>query len=320
MLVVDDDATCRLTMQAMVAALGHDCLIAVDGGQAWRALQRADIDVVIADRRMPGRGGVQLCRRIREELGGRYVHVLLATAMDEHSEMLDGMAAGADDYLVKPVNMEVLRLRLMVAQRVTEVNRKLEHLNAKLPVAAGSDALTGLGNRRSLDNELVAVTAAVKRYGPRYSIALVDVDHFKAFNDTYGHQAGDRALQAIAEVLRSDTRPADTWYRYGGEEFLGIYPYQSAQDVQRAVERIRGRTSALAIPHAGSPGGVLTVSAGIAELSPSRPDSVDIIRRADAALYEAKRGGRNATLVGSAPQTGSQAARHAAARLDRSAS
>ena len=293
-LVVDDDGTCRLAMRAMVVALGYECVVAVDGGQAWRILQHRDVDVVIADRRMPGINGVQLCQLIRGQTLGRHVHIVLATAMKGRGQMLEGMLAGADDYLVKPVDMDELRLRLIVAHRITGVHRQLEQLNAELQIAAGSDALTGLGNRRSLEAQLTAAAGAVSRYGHRYGIAVIDVDHFKAFNDTYGHQCGDRALQAVASALLFEARAGDTWFRYGGEEFLGIYPQQTGQDARLAVERIRDRVALLAIPHAASPGrAVLTLSSGIAELTSSKPDIADAVHRADAALYRAKQNGRD---------------------------
>lgn len=293
-LVVDDDGTCRLATQAMVVALGYECVVAVDGGQAWRILQHRDVDVVIADRRMPGLNGVQLCQLIRSQSLGRHVHVILATAMKERGQMLEGMVAGADDYMVKPVDMEELRLRLVVANRINGVHRQLEQLNAELQIAAGSDALTGLGNRRSLKVQLSAAAGEVTRYGHRYCVAVIDVDHFKAFNDTYGHQSGDRALQAVAGALLAEARIGDKWYRYGGEEFLGIYPHQTGQETRQAVERIRDRVAVLAIPHAASPGRtLLTLSAGIAELTSSNPDVDEVVQRADAALYRAKQTGRD---------------------------
>lgn len=175
-LVVDDDGICRLVMRAMVMKLGYECAVAVDGAQAWRILQARDVDVVIADRRMPGINGVQLCQLIRGQLG-RNVHVILATAMKERGQVLEGLLAGADDYMVKPVDMDELHLRLVIAHRIIGVHRQLEQLNAELQIVAGIDSLTGLGNRRSLEVQLAAATAAVSRYGHCYSVAVLDVDH-----------------------------------------------------------------------------------------------------------------------------------------------
>ena len=211
------------------------------------------------------------------------------------------MSAGADDYLVKPMRFDDLRARLIAAARVTDRHRHLdqqraalEGLNGKLSAAALQDPLTGLGNRRALDVDLKALQARVLRYGHTYCLGLVDVDKFKSFNDTYGHQAGDRALQAVASQLKDQARGGDAVYRYGGDELLCLFPEQSIATSSIAVERMRNGVEHLAIPHAANSLGVLTFSAGLARMDPlkCRPVS-QVLREADEALYQAKTQGRN---------------------------
>jgi len=182
------------------------------------------------------------------------------------------------------------------SQGVTaEFNRNvLRVLNHDLAAIARRDALTELGNRRALQEDLELLEARVSRYGHRYCMALLDVDHFKSYNYTYGHQAGDDVLQAVAVQLKAGARSGDALYRYGGEEFLCIFPEQSMATGTQAVERMRVGVEALAVPHLANPRGVLTVSAGLAMLHPDHARSAkDVLKEADEALYRAKQLGRN---------------------------
>jgi two-component system cell cycle response regulator len=296
-LAVDDDAVSRVVVQAMVTSLGHECLLAASGTEAWDLLQHVPVDVVISDRVMPDLDGLELCRRIREELAHGYTYVVLASGLHEPARAREGMLAGADDYLSKPLNRDELQLRLIAAERVSTLHRQLEALNTELHTAARRDPLTGLPNRLQLQEDLATLADRVGRYGHRYSIALLDVDHFKAYNDLYGHPAGDTALATVAEVLADTSRAGDGCYRYGGEEFLCVFPEQPADRALAAVNRARAAIEGLAIPHDGSPRHrVLTVSAGVAELTPDLPDATAVLQRADEALYRAKAAGRNAVL------------------------
>ena len=216
-------------------------------------------------------------------------------------EIIEGMNSGADDYLLKPLDADDLRARLVAAARLTSLHQRLatqqaelEHLNHELAAVARSDPLTGLGNRRALEEDLELLEARVVRYGGRYCMALLDVDHFKSYNDTYGHQAGDRVLEIVAAQLRAQARGGDSLYRYGGEEFLCIFPEQSLTTGTIAVERMRSGIERLAIPHVENPAGVLTISAGMAILDPEHATSaVEVLKEADEALYRAKQLGRN---------------------------
>jgi diguanylate cyclase (GGDEF)-like protein len=181
------------------------------------------------------------------------------------------MEAGADDYLVKPVGLFDLHARLIAAQRVTLLHAELTRHRAELGQLARWDPLTQLGNRRSLDEDLKVLHARSQRYGRGYCLAICDVDSFKASNDTYGHQAGDEARRAVAATMAREVRAGDGVYRFGGEEFVLVLPEQTLETGLIAAERVRGAVQRLAIAHAAGPGGVLTLSAGIAAFTPGEP-------------------------------------------------
>jgi diguanylate cyclase (GGDEF)-like protein len=299
-LLVDDDPTSRLIAQVALRRLGHQCQTVTDGAQAWEAFHSDRPDVVISDWMMPGLNGLELCRQVRADTGG-YTYFIMVTSQRALDQVIEGMTAGADDYLIKPLNPDDLQGRLIAAARVTVLHRQLsdqrgelERLNQELTDIARRDPLTGLGNRRALQEDLELLEARVARYGHRYCMALLDIDHFKAYNDTYGHQAGDSVLQAVAGELKAQARAGDALYRYGGEEFLCIFPEQSLATGTIAAQRMRGGLESQGIPHVGNDGGVLTLSAGLAVMDPSKGRSVaEVLKEADEALYRAKELGRN---------------------------
>ena len=300
-LAVDDDRTSLLITQSALRRLGHNCAVAADGSEAWRAYLTFAPDVVVSDWTMPGLSGLQLCRDIRANNLGTYTYLILVTARGNVEDVFAGMDAGADDYLIKPMHYDDLRTRLIAAKRVTDLHLQLTAqrtelvaLNDKLNAMTLRDPLTGLGNRRALETDLNILEARVERYGHSYCMALVDVDYFKSFNDTYGHQAGDRALQEVAAQLRNQTRSGDVVYRYGGDELLCLFPEQSITSARIAVERMRSSVERCAMPHSANPLGILTVSAGLARMDPEfvrQPTAV--LKEADEALYRAKELGRN---------------------------
>jgi diguanylate cyclase (GGDEF)-like protein len=294
-LVADDDAGCRLVLRATVARLGHECRVAADGDEAWRLFQEDPPDVLITDWMMPGLDGPELCRRVRQLDTDGYTYVILATALGEHENVLEGMEAGADDYLTKPISPFDVRARLVAARRVTELHKELDRLHAELTAQARTDALTGLGNRLRLHEDLEAMHDRAVRYGHAYCVGICDIDDFKQFNDTYGHQAGDDALRKIGRVLNDQSRTGDSAYRYGGEEFLIVLPAQSLLEAMVVLERIRASVQALAIPHRTSRAGqVVTISVGISAWEHEQLDTpAAVLARADAALYQSKAAGRN---------------------------
>jgi two-component system chemotaxis response regulator CheY len=249
-LVADDDAIARLILQKAVVGLGHECEAAQDGVEAWTLFHEWQPEVIISDWMMPGMDGIELCRRVRDygQETSTYTYFIVVTALAERSHFLTAMTEGADDYLMKPLDRLDLQVRLNVGARVMSLYRQLETRKAELEVLsdryydeARHDPLTGLGNRLRLREDLETLDGRMSRYGHTYAVALCDVDHFKAYNDRYGHQAGDEALRAVARALGTYGRLGDAAYRYGGEEFVVVMPEQdlSVQRHQRPSDCVR---------------------------------------------------------------------------------
>jgi two-component system chemotaxis response regulator CheY len=307
-LIADDDPTSRLLLKAMVSKLGHECVVAEDGSSAWDVLASGGIDVLLTDWMMPGVDGPELCRRLRNEVGGGYIYIVLTTGLDHPEDVLEGMSAGADDYLTKPVDKFAVQTRLVAAERVTELHRQLahtqeqlEHANLELLERSLTDQLTGLGNRRRMDEDLDRVHARASRLGRTYGIAIFDIDYFKRYNDHYGHVAGDGALRDVASCIELIVRAGECAYRFGGEEFLVLMPDCGLGDVVSiAADRIRQSVLHAAIPHDARPSEphVVTVSGGVSRWMPGSPLSArEVLEEADQALYDAKTAGRNRIAV-----------------------
>ena len=294
-LVVDDDPLSRRLVETGVTRLGHDATAAEDGEAAWRRFTQDTPEVLITDLVMPGVDGLELCRRVRADPRAGYTYIILASVLGDRRDVIRGMEAGADDYLIKPVDLFDLQARLIGAQRVTDLHAELTRHRAQLAHLARHDPLTGLANRRSLEEDLEVLQARSRRYGHGFAVAMCDIDRFKAYNDTHGHQAGDQALRAVAAAIAAELRLGDGVYRYGGEEFLLVLPEQTLETAQIAVERVRRAVERLAISQrASGPDARLTVSAGIAAYRPgSATTAEELVQQADAALYLAKSAGRN---------------------------
>ena len=301
-VVVDDDPLVRLVLAKAVDSMGHVSLPTDTGDGALQLIETTAVDVVVSDWMMPGMNGLELCRRVRARDAVEYVYFMLVTALDDSEHAFAGIAAGVDDCLVKPVRPFDLRLRLMVAERVTDLHRRLaerqrglERTNVEMAATARLDPLTGLGNRLKMAEDLDIFRSRRDRYHEQFGVALFDIDHFKTLNDAAGHLAGDKALRQVASVIRHELREADMAYRYGGEELLVVLP-AGVRRVAAAAERIRKAVAHAAIPHPGRPGPetVVTLSVGVAAAD---GDAEDFLLAADAALYKAKSDGRNRMAV-----------------------
>ena len=304
-LIAEDDPVSRLILQSAVEQFNHECLVADDGHEAWALLQSEPVDVVISDRIMPGLDGLELCRRMRAETWDGYRYFIFLTALNERTELVAGIEAGADDYLFKPLNPDELHVRLLVASRITRLHRQLteqqvelRHLNDRLFDQARRDGLTQLGNRLRLREELELVEAGCQRDGRCFCAIMCDIDHFKAYNDHFGHGSGDEVLQAVAGVFVAQCRAADQLFRYGGEEFLIILADQPLDVAVIVAERLRRTVEALGLPLPGAPSGNVTISVGVAALMAGSDCSVRAwLAAADNALYEAKAYGRNRVVA-----------------------
>jgi two-component system cell cycle response regulator len=298
-LVVDDDDLTRRVMEHAVRDLGYACSSARDGTEALSCIAHDNFDVVLSDWKMPRLDGLGLCRALRAQERD-YTYFVFVTGQAEKRDVLEGMQAGADDYLVKPIDIDALEVRLLAARRVLETQRALAARNQELRrdsqrnfQLAHFDPLTGMRNRLALAEDMRFAREALNRYGTACAVAMCDIDQFKAFNDSFGHVRGAEVLRQIAEIMHGALRGGDRLYRYGGEEFVVLLHQQQAVSALHAMQRIRCAVEAAAIGHAPDASRqVVTVSVGVTELSAKDTDE-GVIRRADTALYRAKTLGRN---------------------------
>jgi two-component system cell cycle response regulator len=304
-LIAEDDTVSRKILAKAVEKFGHECLAVEDGVKAWELFQKTpEIDVVISDWMMPGIDGPEFCRRVRALNSGWYTFFIFLTSLGDKEHLLEGMQAGADDYLAKPLDREQLQVRLIAASRVNSLHRQLneqkaelEKLNRELFAMSRRDPLTRLGNRLRLREDLETLGAQAQRYDHSYCAMLCDVDFYKAYNDTYGHLAGDGVLKRVADVISEHLRGGDMAYRYGGEEFLIVLPEQTLESGASIADRLRRAVEDLRIPHEKNPPGVVTISLGVAALPAGEPKSADnLLKEADEALYRAKESGRNCVV------------------------
>jgi diguanylate cyclase (GGDEF)-like protein len=293
-LVADDNAGFRSVLERMLRKWGYDVVAASDGLEALAALQAADPPrLAILDWMMPGLDGLEVCRRVREKNQEPYIYILLLTAKDTAEELVEGMEAGADDYLRKPVDSHELRVRVRAGRRILDLQEEVVQGREALRQLATRDPLTSLWNRNAMFDILSRELKRANRESTSISLIMADLDHFKHINDTLGHAAGDAVLQEAARRIVTCVRPYDAVCRYGGEEFLIVLPGCDLPDANLRAEQMRAAM-------AGSPfqipeGNVnLTCSLGVAASSgPAGFDAALLTHEADDALYTAKHNGRN---------------------------
>ncbi|HEU5410431.1 MAG TPA: diguanylate cyclase, partial [Candidatus Acidoferrales bacterium] len=249
--------------------------------------------IAILDWTMPELEGVEICRRVRARAGRAYTFLMLLTAHSQKHNLLLGLNAGADDYLAKPFDVDELRARLRVGERILRTQDELIAARDALHFQATHDVLTGASSRGAAVEFLTRELARSQREKSPVGIVLCDVDHFKKVNDSYGHLAGDSVLQEITQRMTKSVRPYDCIGRYGGEEFLIIFPGCDGDAAFRQAERIRKCINSAPVQTAE---GAIAVSAsfGVVAFNPAVANSVaQLLRDADAALYRAKSLGRN---------------------------
>jgi two-component system cell cycle response regulator len=292
-LLADDDPVSRRILDLYVRKWGFDPVHAVNGTEAWEQLMDRDTRLAILDWEMPGAEGPELCRRVRLEPKPRYTYIILLTSRDAQDDIIEGLSAGADDYMTKPLQFPELKARLQAGQRIVELEDKLLDSQKRLYDLATKDGLTGLWNRRTILQFLENELAQGRRAGTATGVIMIDVDHFKSINDTCGHQAGDKVLSTLASRLSERVRPYDRIGRYGGDEILIVLPACIPADAERIAERLRrecirkpARAKGVSMGFTLSIG--CTSSTGFAHPSADR-----LIQAGDKALYEAKRLGRD---------------------------
>lgn len=292
-LVADDSPVSRKLVESTLCSKQYPLLLAQSGQEALALFAQHKPAVVITDWMMPDLSGLELCQKIRADSRKSYTYIILLTSISEKDSLVQGLAAGADDYLTKPFNPDELLARVGVGKRIIDLQRKIEAQNRLLEELALTDPLTGLPNRRAVQDHATMQLNSAARHGFPYWVAMADLDHFKRVNDTFGHEAGDFVLKRFAEILKANTRASDICGRMGGEEFILVMTYAGKENMQLVVERIRRQFEAEKFCFGGHPVTV-TASFGIAGFDgQERPDFNEIVTRADAALYSAKRAGRN---------------------------
>lgn len=297
-LIADDDPVTRMLLSSRLRSSDYNVTVVEDGDAAMRVLaEDDDIRIVLLDWEMPGASGVEVCRFIRKQQRKRYPYVVLVTSRDENEDVVHGLDAGADDYVVKPINAVVLELRLRAACRMLSMQDELMRVRDALRIEAMHDALTGLVNRAAICRSLDQEVARGSRSGKPVGVVLLDVDHFKSINDSYGHASGDLVLKAVSDCLKQGVRSYDFVARYGGEEFLLVLPECEWRGAKRVAERAREALEAvrLELPHS-----VLRVTAsfGVSSTAQARSaEAAQLLSAADRALYRAKRRGRNRVEV-----------------------
>jgi two-component system cell cycle response regulator len=290
-LIAEDDPVSRRLLEGTLTRLGHEVVAVGDGTAAVEQLMRADGPrLAILDWMMPGLDGLEVCRAVRTRVAP-YVYVILLTARDRHSDLVEALDAEADDFLTKPFDAVELRARLRSGVRVLEVQERLLETQGALAFEASHDRLTGLFNRGRIVDHLRAELNRSARSGESLAVVMVDIDHFKRINDGHGHAAGDRVLRHAATRLRSVLRSYDAIGRYGGEEFLIVLPGTNADQAREVAERAR---VAVSEPLEDDPLPVtVTASAGVSWTGWAGRDADVLMQCADEALYRAKAAGRN---------------------------
>jgi two-component system cell cycle response regulator len=299
-VIADDDPVTTTVLSRALERLGFDVAVAHDGEAAWQLLTTGPTPALaVLDWMMPGLDGTDLCRRVRLDPSLSGLYVILLTGRGSRGDLVAGLDAGADDYMVKPIDPEELRARVQVGirvatlqhrlgERVTELQATRDHLARLVSI----DALTEVYSRRWWFDLAATEFWRSCRYRRAFSLMVLDLDFFKRVNDTFGHDAGDRLLRRFADMLRDECRQSDIIGRLGGEEFAVLVPETPGDAAQHLATRLREACNLIVVPSAA--GGITcTCSIGISELGPDDEDLESVLRRADTALYDAKRSGRN---------------------------
>jgi diguanylate cyclase (GGDEF)-like protein len=297
-LLADDEPIARTMLEHWLAGWGYEVTLARDGESALQALKDdQELRLLVVDWVMPKKDGIEVIKAIRGGPQEPYVYIVLLTAKDDKSDIIAGLDAGADDYLVKPCNPLELKVRLRAGRRVIELQEQLVKARESLRFEAMHDSLTGLLNRGAVIEQLNKELVRASRRGAPVAVLMGDLDHFKTINDTHGHAAGDAVLREAARRLKAGVRAYDSVGRLGGEEFIAVLPECDAKTglsvatrLCRSLAETPTQYNGTAINH--------SISIGVAstdQFGSSRGD--ELMRAADAALYRAKHAGRSRALL-----------------------
>ena len=296
-LVVDDSPVYRKLVEHTLGDGGYAPLLAKSGREALELYAQHAPEIIITDWMMPDLSGPELCVRIRGDAKGAYTYIIVLTSISEKDSVVKGLEAGADDYLTKPFDPGELLARIGVGRRTIGLHREIDAKNKLLDEMAHTDLLTGLPNRRAIEEWGVRQLRGAARHGFALWVVHADLDSFKNINDSYGHEAGDQVLRKFAEALKESTRASDICGRMGGDEFLLVMTHLDENGTRLKVDRLREQFAALKFSFGGKVVSV-TASFGIAGFQGKEPPEFsELVQQADKALYSGKRAGRNQTMI-----------------------
>ncbi len=296
-LIVEDDRFMRTILAANLQEAGYRVVSAVNGSEALEIISRDHFPIVITDWVMPEMDGLELCRAIRSGTTDRYTYIILLTAHNDREDLIIGLEAGADEYLIKPVNQAELTVRLKTARRILDLESSLKKSLAEIKAISVRDPLTEAYNRRYLNELLPQEIKRAYRYKRPLSVIMFDIDHFKEVNDRYDHHAGDLVLQGCAGCIMGSLRKGIDWLaRYGGEEFVIVLPETDLTGAGVVAERLRLKIAELITSSHGQEIRI-TASFGVVSISqfPQQEmiQALTMVEHADHCMYEAKCEGRN---------------------------
>jgi diguanylate cyclase (GGDEF)-like protein len=296
-LVVEDSPFSRKLLEYALSGDSYSLLLAENGKEALQLFKEHRPAIVITDWMLPDSSGPELCERIRAESPESYTYIILLTSMTEKEDIVRGLSSGADDYLTKPFDRDELLARIGVGRRIIGLHREIDAKNKLLLEMAHTDSLTGLPNRRAIEEWAKRQLRGAARHGYSLWVVLADLDGFKNINDSYGHEAGDQVLCGVARILKEHTRASDLSGRMGGDEFLLVMTHVEKANIPLAVERLREKIASLKFSFGGENISV-TASFGVCGFQGKEPPEFSVlVRQSDNALYGAKRSGRNQVKV-----------------------
>ena len=299
-LLVEDSPTLRHAMRSYILAAGHEAITAETGEQALQIVENTPVEMIIMDVEMPGLDGFETTKLLREMLGDHWIPIIFVTGKADDESVEEGIEAGGDDYLIKPVSRIILNAKIRAMERIQTMRTEMEKLNHELKLLSQVDGLSQLLNRRAFTEKAVEQWRLSTRTKEPFTMVLLDIDHFKLYNDRYGHPQGDECIRQVSAVLRECvSRPGDIVARYGGEEFIAFLPNTPEAGAVHICERIRVAVENLQIKHGSSSiSPFVTVSIGASTANYTTATDLDKqIEYADKALYEAKSAGRNRAVV-----------------------
>jgi diguanylate cyclase (GGDEF)-like protein len=297
-LIVDDDRAMRDYIAQAAEESGYQAVKAENWSEAVQRFRESRPDLVLLDVMMPGIDGYKMARMLKTEARERFVPIILLTALEDVESKRRGMAAGADDFLTKPVSPVELQIRLSSMLRIKALADALGQANARLAELAVTDPLTGLANRRALNEQIEREWSRARRYERPLGFLILDIDHFKVVNDSFGHAVGDQVLQRVSQVVRQTVRTTDMAARFGGEELVVLAPETGTEACRLMGERVREAVAASDNP--GTPR--VTVSIGVSSTEiEGLTRAAELVESGDQALYRAKHAGRNRVEVGRKP-------------------